>query len=47
MSAAWSDSDSSDSDKEEESAKLCLMANDIQGAEFEDLDEVDYSDLLQ
>ena len=29
MIAAWSDSDSSDSDKEEGMANLCLMANDV------------------
>ena len=47
MIAAWSDSDSSDSDKEEGMANLCLMANDIQETESENLDEVDYSDLLE
>ena len=47
MIATWSDSDSSDSDKEEEVANLCLMANDVQETESENLDEVDYSDLLE
>jgi len=47
MIAAWSDSDSSDSDKEEEIANLCLMTNDVHETEFENLDEVDYSDLLE
>ena len=47
MIAAWSDSDSSDSDKEEEVANLCLMANDVQETEPENVDEVVYSDLLE
>ena len=47
MIAAWSDSDSSDSDKEEEMANLCLMAKDVQEIEPENLDEVDYSNLLE
>ena len=47
MIAAWSDSDSSDSDKEEEMANLCLMGNDVQETESENLNEVDYSDLLE
>ena len=47
MIAAWSDSDTSDSDKEEEVANLCLMANDVQETEPENLDEVDYYDLLE
>ena len=47
MITAWSDSDSSDSDKEEEVTNLCLMANDVQGTELKNLDEVDYSDLLE
>ena len=41
MIAAWSDSDSSDSDKEEEIVNLCLMANEIQETEPENLDELD------
>ena len=47
MIAAWSDSDSSDSDKEEGLANLCLMANDIQETESENLDQVDNYDLLE
>jgi len=47
MIAAWSDGDSNDNDKEEEVANLCLMANDVQETEPEDLDEVDYSGLLE
>ena len=47
MIATWSDSDSSDSDKEEDVANLCLMVNDVQETELENLDEVDYSDLLE
>ena len=35
------------SDKEVEVANLCLMANDVQETEPKDLDEVDYSDLLE
>jgi len=47
MIAAWSDSDSSDSDKEEEMANPCLMANDVQETGLENLDEVDYLDLFE
>ena len=41
MITAWSDSDSSDSDKEEEMANQCVMANEVQETESENLDEVD------
>ena len=47
MIAAWSDSNSSDSEKEEEMGNLCLMVNGVQETESENLDEVDYSDLLE
>ena len=47
MIAAWSDSDSSDSDKKEVVANLPLMMNDVQETKLEKFDEVDYSDLLE
>ena len=52
MIAAWSDSDSSDSDNEvEQATNLCFMANEENDQEdetkYESSDEVDYSDLLE
>ena len=52
MIAAWSDSDSSDSDNEvEQVTNLCFMANEenVQEdkAKYESSDEVDYSDFLE
>jgi len=52
MIAAWSDSDSSDSDGEEEQVEnLCFMANEDQiqedETEYESLDKVDYSEFLE
>ena len=52
MIAAWSDSDSSDCDDEEEQVEnLCFLANEDliqeEETEYESLDEVGYSDLLE
>ena len=52
MIAAWSDSDSSGSEDEEEQAvNLCFMANENQThdeeTQYESSNKVDYSDLLE
>jgi len=52
MIAAWSDSDSSGSEDEEEQAvNLCFMASENQThdeeTKYERSDEIDYSDLLE